>query len=158
MQGDLWTYWKWNSGRNGYRKRNICSGYYLWKSLGKCRCSGSRITNINWFLINFARPFIYSTAPSPQHVLGLSTTLDFLKTQNGLREKLKENIDFFIQKTKSSDWGASKSAIQTFFIPGIKPSKESIRDARSRICCQSNRLPDSSQRRRKNTHHFEQLD
>lgn len=76
------------------------------------------------FLINFARPFIYSTAPSPQHVLGLSTTLDFLKTQNGLREKLKENIDFFIQKTKSSDWGASKSAIQTFFIPGNQAVKK----------------------------------
>jgi 8-amino-7-oxononanoate synthase len=76
------------------------------------------------FLINFARPFIYSTAPSPQHVLGLSTTLDFLKTQNDLREKLKENIDFFIQKTKSSDWGASKSAIQTFFIPGNQAVKK----------------------------------
>jgi 8-amino-7-oxononanoate synthase len=70
------------------------------------------------FLINFARPFIYSTAPSPQHVLSLSTTLDFLKSQHRLRKKLKENIDFFIQHTKSSDWGTSKSAIQTFFIAG----------------------------------------
>jgi 8-amino-7-oxononanoate synthase len=70
------------------------------------------------FLINFSRPFIYSTAPSPHHVFSLSTTLDFLKTQNGLREKLKDNIDFFIQHTKSSHWGSSKTAIQTFFIAG----------------------------------------
>ena len=76
------------------------------------------------FLINFARPFIYSTAPSPYHVLSLSTTLDFLKTQNGLREKLKENIDFFIQHTKSSHWGSSKTAIQTFFIAGNQAVKK----------------------------------
>jgi 8-amino-7-oxononanoate synthase len=70
------------------------------------------------FLINFARPFIYSTAPSPHHISSLSTTLELLKTQFDLRKKLKENIDFFVQHSKSSHWGPSKTAIQTFFISG----------------------------------------
>ena len=70
------------------------------------------------FLINFARPFIYSTAPSPHHISSLSTTLEWLKTQFDLRKKLKENIEFFVQHSKSNHWGPSKTAIQTFFISG----------------------------------------
>ena len=70
------------------------------------------------FLINFARPFIYSTAPSPHHISSLSTTLASVETQFDLRKKLKENIEFFIQHSKSSHWGPSKTAIQTFFISG----------------------------------------
>ena len=70
------------------------------------------------FLINFARPFIYSTAPSPHHISSLSTTLASLETQFDLRKKLKENIEFFVQHSKSNHWGPSKTAIQTFFISG----------------------------------------
>jgi 8-amino-7-oxononanoate synthase len=70
------------------------------------------------FLVNFARPFIYSTAPSPHHISSLSTTLTSVETQFDLRKKLKENIEFFVQHSKSHQWGPSKTAIQTFFISG----------------------------------------
>jgi 8-amino-7-oxononanoate synthase len=84
------------------------------------------------FLINFARPFIYSTAPSPYHVSSLSTTLGWLEKQSDLRKKLKENIDFFVKHAKSSHWQPSKSAIQTFFIAGnqaVKKKALEIQDA-----------------------------
>lgn len=70
------------------------------------------------FLINFARPFIYSTAPSPHHIASLSTTLEYLKSQSKERQKLKENIDFFLAHIVSKHWGKSNTAIQTFFISG----------------------------------------
>jgi len=76
------------------------------------------------FLINFARPFIYSTAQSPHHVSSLSTTLGLIETQIDLRKKLKENIAYFVEQTKSSHWGSSKSAIQTFFIAGNQAVKK----------------------------------
>lgn len=84
------------------------------------------------FLINFARPFIYSTAPSPYHVSSLLTTLGWLEKQSDLRKKLKENIDFFVKHAKSSHWQPSKSAIQTFFIAGnqaVKKKALEIQDA-----------------------------
>jgi len=70
------------------------------------------------FLINFARPFIYSTAPSPHHISSLTTTLEFLSFHDELRKRLKENIDFFVQNIQSDFWGKSESAVQTFNISG----------------------------------------
>ncbi|MHA8053417.1 aminotransferase class I/II-fold pyridoxal phosphate-dependent enzyme [Aquirufa sp. OSTEICH-129A] len=70
------------------------------------------------YLINFARSFIYSTAPSPAHVSALLTTLHFIKGCDKLREKLKENISFFQEHTQHAHWGKSQSAIQTLLVPG----------------------------------------
>jgi 8-amino-7-oxononanoate synthase len=70
------------------------------------------------YLVNFARTFIYSTAPSPLHVSGLLTTLNFLMDQHLLRSQLKENIVFFREHIKSPNWGDSQTAIQTFFFKG----------------------------------------
>lgn len=70
------------------------------------------------YLINFARPFIYSTAPSPHHVLSLQTTLSFVAQAETQRLALKETIKYFKSLQKSSAWGASQTAIQTFFVPG----------------------------------------
>lgn len=70
------------------------------------------------YLINFARPFIYSTAPSPHHVLSLQTTLSVVAQAETQRRVLKETIKYFKSLQKSSAWGASQTAIQTFFVPG----------------------------------------
>ncbi len=70
------------------------------------------------FLINFARPFIYSTAPSPQHVLGLSRCLDHIANAVADRQGLKNRINYFRSQIKSSAWGDSRTAIQTFFVGG----------------------------------------
>ena len=70
------------------------------------------------YLINFARPFIYSTAPSPHHVLSLQTTLSFVAQAETQRLVLKETIKYFKSLQKSSAWGESQTAIQTFFVPG----------------------------------------
>ena len=70
------------------------------------------------FLINFARPFIYSTAPGPQHVSALLTTLSTLKESHQARKNLFQNIAFFRSHLTSELWGNSQTAIQTFFVNG----------------------------------------
>ncbi len=88
-----------------------------WGNTGAVVLGSSILKN---FLINFARPFIYSTAPSPSHVSGLLTTLKSIKEAHQARKKLKENIEFFRSKVKSAHWGNSQTTIQTFFVPGNK--------------------------------------
>jgi 8-amino-7-oxononanoate synthase len=70
------------------------------------------------YLVNFARPFIYSTAPTPAHVSALLSTLHYLSSQNEARQKLQENITFFRANCHSDAWGDSQTAIQTFFVTG----------------------------------------
>lgn len=70
------------------------------------------------YLVNFARPFIYSTAPTPAHVSALLSTLHYLPSQNEARKKLQENIAFFRANCHSDAWGDSQTAIQTFFVTG----------------------------------------
>ncbi|MFM6949131.1 MAG: aminotransferase class I/II-fold pyridoxal phosphate-dependent enzyme [Aquirufa sp.] len=77
---------------------------------------GSQI--LKEFLINFARTFIYSTAPNPLHINSLSTTLKHLKSLDVARKQLFDNISFFRNNITSPDWGESQSAIQTFFVKG----------------------------------------
>lgn len=70
------------------------------------------------FLINFARPFIYSTAPSPSHVLSLQRTLNYVSEADVARENLKNGIRTFKSLQKSPSWGESDTAIQTYFVSG----------------------------------------
>jgi 8-amino-7-oxononanoate synthase len=70
------------------------------------------------FLINFARPFIYSTAPAPTHVLALQRTLVYITEAIEERQKLKNRIRYFKSLQKSPSWGESETAIQTYFVSG----------------------------------------
>jgi len=88
---------------------------------------GSQI--LKEYLINFARTFIYSTAPSPMHVTSLLCTLNFLKSMDTSRQQLFENIVFFRSHLKSIQWGNSHSAIQTFFVNGNQAVREKASQA-----------------------------
>lgn len=76
------------------------------------------------YLINFARTFIYSTAPSPMHVNSLLCTLNYLKSMDVARKQLFNNIDFFRSHLQRTNWGESQSAIQTFFVSGNQAVRE----------------------------------
>ena len=88
---------------------------------------GSKI--LKDYLINFARPFIYSTAPSPLHVSSLLATLAFIKTQDSLRQKLQSNIQFFQSHCHGDAWGKSQTAIQTFFVAGNQALRAAAKKA-----------------------------
>ncbi len=70
------------------------------------------------YLINFARPFIYSTAPTPHHVLSLNTSLSFVAQADAERNALQDNIQYFRSLQKADEWGTSQTAIQTYFVSG----------------------------------------
>lgn len=70
------------------------------------------------FLVNFARPFIYSTAPSLPHVIDLLGILEYLPNCTTERQNLDKVIQFFVQQQKTSHWLKSKTAIQSYLVPG----------------------------------------
>jgi 8-amino-7-oxononanoate synthase len=52
------------------------------------------------YLVNFARSFIYTTAPSMHQIANIQTAYSYLLQASTIIEQLKENIDFYIQQVK----------------------------------------------------------
>jgi 8-amino-7-oxononanoate synthase len=69
------------------------------------------------YLINKARPFIYTTAPLPGNSAAALCAIEIIKTAKDKRKRLKENADYLRQKLKKLglDTGQSSSHI----IPAI---------------------------------------
>jgi len=90
---------------------------------GACVCSSNDTRNL---LINFARPFIYTTAPPDHSFVSVSCAFDFLSSNTHLQKELKERVNYF---TSIALWSTSKSQIQIAVIPG----NENILKAASRL-------------------------
>lgn len=87
-------------------------------------CHGAAIvgsTLLTQYLINFSRPFIYSTA-LPQHsLIAIKTAYAFLENDKNLSQQLKENILFFKEQIKNSNgikFVESCSPIQCILLGG----------------------------------------
>lgn len=70
------------------------------------------------FLINFARPFIYTTALPPHSVASIDAALDFLKEHDQLIPLLETKVALFLEEIKIPNRIQSSSAIQTAIFPG----------------------------------------
>lgn len=111
------------------------------------------------YLINRARPFIYTTAPSPVNAAVILAALDLIKSLPQRRQKLKQNSDYLrtnLQKL-SFDTGSSTTHIipviigseqktlemakqlldNGFYIPAIRPPTVAPGTSRLRISLQS---------------------
>ena len=95
---------------------------YTWgKALG---CHGAMVTGGNElkdYLINYARSFIYSTAPSPHQVLSMRACWEKSQQAVELREQLHTNIALFCELSGNAgnvELLPSRSAIQSIVIPG----------------------------------------
>lgn len=104
--------------------------YTFGKAMGVCGACVAGSDNLMQYLINFARPFIYTTAPSLHFVASIACAFDFLHANIGLQETLKTRIDAFLRVAPDHPHRTkSLSAIQTLIVPGNK----AIRNTAHRI-------------------------
>ncbi len=88
---------------------------------GAC-VSGSEVL-IN-YLINFARPFIYTTAPSQHSVASIECAFDYLSANPSLQQTLSGRIRRYLSGVQNlQNRTSSQSAIQTVIYPGVEKTK-----------------------------------
>ena len=87
-------------------------------------CIAGSETLIN-YMINFARPFIYTTALPIHSMIAIEQSFEFLKRHQYLQENLKKKVDYFKMRAKEAfGWQfdeyftESETAIQPVIIPG----------------------------------------
>jgi 8-amino-7-oxononanoate synthase len=77
---------------------------------GACVCTNNNIRNL---LINFSRPFIYTTAPSDHSVVSISCAFDFLDANLHLQGQLNSRVTYF-----NRNLNGSGTQIQVVIVPG----------------------------------------
>jgi 8-amino-7-oxononanoate synthase len=83
---------------------------------GACVCGS---VNLRDYLINFSRPFIYTTALSPHEMCAIECAFDFLGENISLQSELQQKISYYQTLTRSvTNKTTSNSAIQTILVPG----------------------------------------
>jgi 8-amino-7-oxononanoate synthase len=93
--------------------------YTFGKAMGIHGACVAGSNNLKQYLINFARPFIYTTA-LPQHSLvAIDSAFKFLSGNISLQNKLAENVKLFLNNIESGVQRIeSESAIQTAIFSG----------------------------------------
>lgn len=81
-------------------------------------------TNLIDYLINYARPFIYTTALPLHSIVSIECAFQYLEEHSALQTSLQSRIKYFVQGIKFSNRTKSTSAIQTVIIPGNENVKK----------------------------------
>jgi 8-amino-7-oxononanoate synthase len=88
---------------------------------GAC-VAGSK--NLVSYLVNFARPFIYTTALSPHSIVTIACAFDYLHDNITLQLDAQERIQLFNEETKNiTNRIVSNSAIQVILISGNEKAR-----------------------------------
>ncbi len=81
------------------------------------------------FLINFGRPFIYTTALPLQSILAIDEAFTFIAANSHLRQELEARIRLFKDFVKNQlSYNTSNTAIQPLIIPGNERIKAVARN------------------------------
>lgn len=83
---------------------------------GACICGSELLRD---YLVNFSRPFIYTTGPGDYDLIAISEAFDFIKENEKFAISLKKNINCFKNEIRLSakELIESKSQIQAIRIP-----------------------------------------
>lgn len=112
----------------GLQNRVLARVHTFGKALG---VHGSAVVGpmvLRNYLINFARPFIYTTALPPHSLLAIQAAHRHIQTRNDRQALLHERIRYFQQsvahKLPDSAWTPSESPIQCLIIPGNNQARQ----------------------------------
>ena len=104
--------------------------YTFGKAMGVHGACISASKTVIRYITNFARPFIYTTAPSPHQVASISCAFKFLESNIGLQDVLTQRIANYLAYMEAfGNRTHSASAIQTLIVPG----NEQIRSVSTRL-------------------------
>ena len=93
--------------------------YTFGKGMGVCGACVAGSEKLIGYLVNYARPFIYTTAPSQYTLASILCAFEFLASNIHLQENLKTRIRKFLEVANAfPNRTNSTSAIQTCIIPG----------------------------------------
>ena len=93
--------------------------YTFGKSMGVHGACVAGSRSLIRYLINFSRPFIYTTAPSPHQIVSIHSAFQYLGKHIHLQHILQEKIRLYL--SSAAAWHnrtISTSAIQTVLYPG----------------------------------------
>lgn len=99
--------------------------YTFGKAMGVHGACVSGSNDLIRYLINFARPFIYTTAPSQHQVASIHCAFTFLAAHPHLQHDLQKKIELYLNAMRTfSHRTPSHSAIQTI----LRPGNENVRN------------------------------
>lgn len=105
--------------QSGLERRVAVRIYTFGKGLGVHGACVVGSAALKDFLINFARPFIYTTAPDHHSLITIQSAVSFVTRLHTERGQLRENIINFLSGLPADTRRtSSESAIQTIIIPG----------------------------------------
>jgi 8-amino-7-oxononanoate synthase len=95
---------------------------------GACVAGSKRLQQ---YLLNFARPFIYTTALPAHSIVAIACAFRFLEAHLHLQQVLREKISIFRKNYNGIGIGmSSTSAIQTLVIPGNENARSAAESLR----------------------------
>ncbi len=100
---------------------------------------GASVCGSAWlkdYLVNNSRPFIFTTAPPPRLFIQIREAFDYISSNQELKLKLYENVEWFIQKSAEIDNHHAtvlkgQHAIQAVVIPGAERVRKAAKDIQS---------------------------
>lgn len=106
----------------GLQERVLARIHTFGKSLGVHGAAVAGPAVLRDYLINFARPFIYSTALPPHSLLAIRCAHEQLQSCPNARQQLHDRLAYFRERVSvvlpGSNWTNSPSPIQCLIVPG----------------------------------------
>ncbi len=116
----------------GLHKNILARIYTFGKAMGVHGACVAGSDLIKQYLINFARPFIYTTAMPPHAIVSIRCAFDYLQQHIELQQDLEGKIRLYLQHISGlSNRTDSVSSIQTFFFAGNENSKMTAQKLRN---------------------------
>jgi len=98
--------------------------YTFGKAMGIHGACVAGSENLVRYLVNFARPFIYTTAMPPHSIAAIECSFAYLQQHIYLQQALRSKTELYLQHARLGNRILSTSAIQTALFPGNQHCRE----------------------------------